>query len=98
MIMTSIRTRLRLSLRKNLLEFSYFVQRRPTLHRLAVNITTRFPIVRYWLARRMMEGQVVVPVRQPAVGTEPRVLDALSPEVDHVKYLFQRALNARRRD
>ncbi|MFL9922498.1 hypothetical protein PQR75_46185 [Paraburkholderia fungorum] len=98
MTMTNIRAYFRSSLRNNLLAFSHFVQRRPALYRFAVNVTTRFPVIRYWLARRIMEGGVIVPVTPPAVGKEPMGLDAVSPEVDHVKYLFQRALNARRRD
>ncbi len=111
----------RITLHHSVMVCRLFVLERPALHRLAANMTTRFPAIRRWLVRRLdnapvmsvaraaavmqeiAAGQVVVEplalVAQqaqvsPAIGlTVPAVTAA---EVDHVRYLFQRAADARR--
>ncbi|MEX3894773.1 hypothetical protein [Paraburkholderia sp. BR10954] len=112
MLITRIRSHFRASVRHSLVAFRFFVLERPGLYRLAQHTSARFPALKRWAVRRILEAQTiavmpvapivqaapVVPQAPATPGGTPTVPHITAAEVDHLRYLFQRAMNARRRD
>jgi hypothetical protein len=104
MSITRVRARFRITLHHSAMACRVFVLERPALHRLVANTTARHPALRRWLVRRIDGAQALpfvqaAPVMQKAqvsAGISLIVPTVTAAEVDHVRYLFQRATDARR--
>jgi len=98
MTLTTIRARIRNSLRHRLMGLKHFVERHPALHRVAVGIVVRNPAVKLWLVRRMTQSQVQMTVTRSRTAATQAVPPIIASEAEHVSYLLRRAIDAKRRD